>query len=74
MGADEDAAKLNAENLHVREATLGKEHPHALLSLHNLGMNYSNAGHPKEAIPALETWLAKDERAGPINGRSSPSC
>ena len=59
----EEAIRLDAENLRVREATLGKDHPHTLLSLHNLGMSYAAGGHPREAIATLETWLKSDPRA-----------
>ncbi|MCE5268206.1 MAG: tetratricopeptide repeat protein [Planctomycetaceae bacterium] len=65
MGRFDDAARLHLENLRVREASLGEAHPHTLLSLHNLGMAYSNARRSKEAIPLLEKWLRTDPRAKP---------
>ena len=59
-GHEEEAIRLQRENLAVREASLGKSHPHTLLSLHNLGLAYRSTHHPKEAISTLETWLKTD--------------
>ena len=64
-GHEEEAIRLQRENLAVREASLGKSHPHTLLSLHNLGLAYRSTHHPKEAISTLETWLKTDPRARP---------
>ena len=64
-GHYEEAIRLDLENLHVREASLGKNHPHTLLSLHNLGLAYRSTDHAKEAISTLETWLKTDPRARP---------
>ncbi len=61
LNRDEEAARLNAENLKVREASLGRKHPATLVSLHNLGINYAHLRRWPEVVAALEEWLATVE-------------
>jgi tetratricopeptide (TPR) repeat protein len=61
LNRDLEAAKLNAENLKIREATLGRGHRATLLSLHNLGFNYARLRRWADAVATLEEWLARDK-------------
>ena len=58
-----EAADLNAENLKVREASLGKKHPATLLSLHNLSVNYHDLARYAESVELLEKWFETDADA-----------
>ncbi len=57
-----EAAKLDAENLHIRESSLGKTHFSTLLSLHNLGWDYAYQQRWPEAVAMLEEWMARDKK------------
>ena len=61
LNKHKEAAELNAANVRVREASLGKKHIATLLSLHNLGLNYGDMGRWQDAVTTLEEWLARDE-------------
>ena len=68
LNKHKEAAELNAANVRVREASLGKKHIATLLSLHNLGLNYGDMGRWQDAVTTLEEWLARDE-----DGKSAKS-
>ncbi len=59
----DEAIRLNLENLKVRQAVLGEEHPYTLLSIHNLVGEYDDLGRFDEAISVLEPWLEKHDAA-----------
>jgi tetratricopeptide (TPR) repeat protein len=61
LNRDVEAARLNAENLKIREATLGRRDRATLLSLHNLGSNYAKLRRWADAVATLEEWLARDK-------------
>ena len=65
----EESARLNAENLKVREASLGKDHPATLLSLHNLGIDLAMLDRWPEAIEAFETAMERRKARGVVQSR-----
>jgi hypothetical protein len=53
---------LHEQTLAARERILGSDHPHTLISRHNLAIAYQGAGRADEAVSLLEQTLAARER------------
>jgi CHAT domain-containing protein len=63
----DEALELDLENLKVREASLGKDHPHTLLSQCNVGIGYSSTGKWEEVVRFLGDWLQRSKEGQSAN-------
>lgn len=61
-GQHDKALPLLEESLRVTKATLGPDHPHALISMNNLATTYRAAGNLDLALPLYEQVAASMEK------------